>query len=273
MTALASQLSPHIADVDLLFRGLDLASGRDLKSVRKVSEEFIDLLNQFPIFNVSFILNRDRRLAKDERGYFRTKIEALKRQVGVWNETTPGAVEFTQRLGKKLGRMDQEVNSKSVNLKLLRDTEIIATIAGYLASALSLFGTEHVTWFSDRDSVLSHLTTANDYPLAFDFAHTMHHALCGARGLNPNGIMVFGVPEMSGEMWYDPLVRIPDLICGTLADFNTATHHTSHPKFTPVLQEIFLNRERNAFYRLGIHADGCRFSQLEFLRSEGRAEA
>lgn len=261
-------LIPHVSEVNVLLDRLAAIAPSDVKSVRTVNAKFVSLLNRYPMFTIGIVLDKKRRLAADERAYFHSRIESLLKQLDIWDETTPEGRPFNSGYRAKLLKLQAKLVTKSVNIKLVRDTEIISTLAGYLASAATNPSTKVVGWFSDRDSILSHMTGANEYPLAFDFAHTFHHMACIARDIDPAGIMAFGLPETSGRMWYDALVRIPDLICGTLADYNLKTNQVSHPKYVPVVQNVLTNTEKTMFYKLSILAEGYDFKEVKFHNSQ-----
>jgi hypothetical protein len=255
---------PHVIDVDVLFGALQELSGGDIKSLRTVRPQFIDALKRLPIFNICFVLNRDRRLDANERVYFQRKIAALRRQLDIWDKTTPEGRGFTSGTLRRMARFEQEVASKNPNLKLLRDIEIVSTIAAYLASTLSARKDEVVTWFSDRDSMLTFLSSGDGSAMAFDLAFALHHVLCFDQDGDGPGKLAFGSPEATGSMFYDALVRIPDLMCGALADYNLQTRQTSHAKFTPVLQQLFTEHGRNTFYKLELTKVRVGLSQLQF---------
>lgn len=260
-------LIPHVSEANVLLDKLAAIAPSDVKSTRTANSKFISLLNRYPMFTIGIVLHKKRRLAVDERAYFHSKTESLLKQLDVWDETTPEGKAFNSGFRAKLLRLQGKLVTKSVNIKLVRDTEIISTLAGYLASAATNPSTKVVGWFSDRDSILSHMTDTNEYPLAFDLAYTFHHMACIARGLDPAGIMAFGVPQTSGRMWYDALVRIPDLICGTLADYNLKATQVTHQKFIPVVQNVLTNTGKTMFYKLSILADGCDFKEIQFHNS------
>lgn len=258
---------PHIIPGDLLLTGLNEASGADIKSVRQVNPKFIAALEKLPLFNVSIVLNRKRRMFTDERRYFQAKIETTIRQLSVWDEATPEGRGFTSPFRTRLKRLEQVLKSSNANLKVIRDIDIVSSMAAYLAFTVSARKGEMVTWFSDRDSMLSFMNDDEPSTLAFDLAYALHHVLCSSSGENMTGQFAFAVPESSGPVFYDPLVRIPDLICGALADYNLSTGKTSHVKFTPVLQELFTCSDRNAFYRLELTKAGVGLSEIQFIRS------
>lgn len=260
-------LIPRVSEPDALLDGIAAIAPGDVKSTRSANERFISLINSYPMFTIGLVLDRKRRVATDERSYFYSRIESMLKQLDVWDETTPEGRPFNAQYRAKLLRLKAKLATKSVNMKLVRDTEIISTLAGYLASAVTNPSTEIVGWFSDRDSILSHMTEANEHALAFDFAHSFHHIVCIGRDLDPSGIMAFGIPEKSGHMWYDALVRVPDLIGGALADYNFKTNQLSHQKFVPVVKKILTNTSKTIFYNLSILADGCNLKEIRFHNS------
>ena len=90
--------------------------------------------------------------------------------------------------------------------------------------------------------------------LAFDLL-TMHfHTMSELTGNNSSDIsIIIGVPELEGSMWYDEIVRLPDYIAGTFADWDVSTNVCSKDKFLPIIEEIGTTTESFMLAKVGLH--------------------
>ncbi|GEM_PF-894828 len=260
-------LIPHVADLTELQQVIDAVAPSDIKNSRHENERLVKLINSYPVFNIGVVLEGKIRLATDEVEYFLVKSSSLRKQLAVWKTSTPEAFGNYERLEGKMDMLESKLKSNGVNKKLLRNTEIVSTMAAYLSAVVTLRGGELITWMSDRDSLLTHLKSKDGHSLAFDFAHCLHHVICESNRAKP-GELMFAVPEQQGKMWYDPLVRVPDFICGALADFNMRANTNTHMKFRPIVRQIFTNGERNLFFKLAVTKNGSDVKQLRFELSE-----
>ncbi|WP_045758529.1 hypothetical protein [Xanthomonas albilineans] len=257
-------LIPHIDDLEKLQDAINTVAPSDIKNSRNGNEEFVKLINSYPIFNIGVVLDRNIRLATKELEYFLIKSSNIRSQIAAWKSSTPEALGNYERLERKMYLFDSKL--KKINMKLLRNTEIASTIAAYLSAAVTLRGADLIMWMSDRDNMLTHLKFEEGYPLAFDFAHCLHHVICESNGAKP-GELIFAVPEQQGEMWYDPLVRVPDFICGALADFDMCAN-TTKMKFQPIVRQIFTNGEKNIFLNISIENNSPDIKILRFKHRE-----
>lgn len=85
-------------------------------------------------------------------------------------------------------------------------------------------------------------------------AHTLHHVLCEQVGID-SGVSRFDLahPEEEGKVWYDDALRVPDLICGALADLTYEAGQPlkwTHPKFGPVGDCLFPDQKSQLIFRI-----------------------
>ncbi|WP_233112718.1 hypothetical protein [Aggregatibacter actinomycetemcomitans] len=60
-------------------------------------------------------------------------------------------------------------------------------------------------------------------------------------------------------MWFDELVRLPDFIAGTLADYNKEENEFSHDKFIPLFEKVFTNENKNLIFNVFIGKNNNNF--------------
>jgi hypothetical protein len=265
-------LIPHVADITSLQAAINTLAPSDMKRSRHGNVKLVHFLNEFPVFNVGLIFDKKVRLADDENEYFAAKFAALRKQLAVWKVSTPEGFAYYISLEKKLTVLENKLASNGFNRKLLRYTEIVSNVAAYLAAYMTRAGAELVTWMSDRDSILSHMTSRSRWSLAIDFATTLHHVLCAQDGKTV-GKFIFPEGSEEGHLWYDPLVRIPDLVCAALVDFNLRTNLNSHLKFLPASRHLLTNSDRNLFLDLGPLGNTPDVRRIDFRQTDSPATA
>jgi hypothetical protein len=82
--------------------------------------------------------------------------------------------------------------------------------------------------------------------VAFDLFEMNHYGLCDYRGVD-GSITKLGLgfkDEGSSELWYDPLIRFPDYLAGTLfSSWNMSANDETKTKHAQILQKIFSENE------------------------------
>lgn len=222
----------------------------DIKKTREVGGRFLDFLCNGPIFNICIKLDKNRKLHHDERAYHDAKIKATIAQIELWCTNTPEEKSTYVKSIKQFKAAQKLINSAGVNFKMFRDIEVISTLAAYImAKITSLHTTEVIGWFSDRDAMLNFKSDKIGNYL-FTCTEHLHQTLTLNTGNEYHGKLIFGVPEKEGAMWYDSLIRIPDLLAGTLADYDYKENKLTHEKYIPIVEQLFTAEKRNIFFRV-----------------------
>ena len=253
---------PYIVDHGLLSNIIKSLAKKDLKNTRDINKDFLTFIKEAPILNISVLLSRKRKLdyLNDERDFFIVSIDKIIEQLNYWVMSTPENKEYFKKLIKKMNKLKILVKSPSTNLKIIRDIEIISQLVAYLCLEMNLIiDVDILGWFSDRDKLLDYKKASFEEPLIFDFISNLYHVLCENHfgAINSKAKLVYGVPEQNGTLWYDELNKIPDYICGTLADYDIQKNEISHRKFNTMLTSFFINNPKNLIFKLN-------FSKKEF---------
>lgn len=77
--------------------------------------------------------------------------------------------------------------------------------------------------------------------------------------------IVYLIPEEKGKVWYDEIIRIADIIAGTIADWNLKTNKTTHPKFIDVINKL-LNPKNTMICRIETHQDKIFAERIKFKK-------
>lgn len=178
------------------------------------------------------------------------KINSIIAQLEQWCITTPTErPEYLQSI-KKFKNTQKLVNSPGAKPKAIRDIKIVSSLAAYLMAKLSSrTRIDIIGWFSDRDAMLNFKSEKLGHYM-FDSTIYLHHALITATSNKKPSKICFGIPELEGKMWYDSLIRVPDLLAGNLADHNRKEDKLSHEKYSPIVRKLFTAEKRNIFFRI-----------------------
>ncbi|ERL01336.1 hypothetical protein O999_23155 [Pseudomonas putida LF54] len=248
-------LFPHLASFETMSECINIMAPSDLKNVRSVNDTFISFLKEGPVFNITLILDRERRMHSDERLYHISRIDAMIGMLEYLCTSTPKQENKYKKTIKELKQLKQMVKSSKLNLRILRDIEIVASLAAYFLAEISeRADVEIISWLSDRDSMLTFKNKLiGDYML--EQVSYLYHTLCLYIDVDPKGKLILTKPETEGELSYDSFVRVPDYIAGTLADFDFEKQEASHPKFDTIRDGVFAAEKRNIFYKVFFHPD------------------
>lgn len=246
-------LIPYIASFNDMSTALGGMAPADLKKIRSVKAEFLDLLASGPIFNISIKLDRERKLHSNERVYHKKKIEMFIGQLEYWIQSTPAGKNKYQELVKVLRNLDHIVSGSGANLKAIRDIEIVSTLTAYLMCEVTrLTNVERIGWFSDRDALLN-FKAAKLGHFMFELVDLYYYVFCSSEQIDSAGKLVIGMPETANKVWYDTLIRIPDLLAGTFADYDYENNISTHDKFIPVIEKLFVSEARNLFFKINFN--------------------
>lgn len=251
--AVTFSLFPHWAHFDKMSSHISAIAPSDIKNVGSVSDRFISFLKEGKAFSITLILDRERRMFSDEKFYHLSRIDSQIGMLEYWCQSTPKGKENYQATIKQLNEVKRLVNSNSLNLRLFRDIEIVGSLAAYLLTEISIKAKpEKIAWLSDRDSMLTFKNkTIGNY--MFDQVSHLYHTLCSNSGIDSSNRLLFGKPETSGKLFYDSLIRVPDYIAGTMADYDFEKQVSSHTKFDQIRDGAFAVERRNISYRLFFH--------------------
>lgn len=258
---------PYVGNFDKLENQIKKLSFKDVKNLKRVNAEFLEFINESEILNISVVLDKNMILDPfNEREMLKKCYKTALNQVDYWIENE-GQKEDYLRLKKAYKIMIDEVSRRGVNLRNIRNIEIVSNLIAYIAFQVCLSSkVDIVGWFSDRDSMLNHKSGKFSVPVIFDLAYNLFHVLMSSKDENYVEKFVFGLPEKTGNLWYDSFNRIPDLIAATLADFDYQNNFCSHEKFIPVIENVITNKEKNIIYKISTLEGGFQAGYLDFTR-------
>ena len=245
-------IMPYAIDFEILKSTINNIQPTDIKKTSRVSGDFIDLLNNYPILSISIVLNKDLKLFTKEKDYLLQKLDGYIKMIKYWMEKEPCKKPKYEKQINSLCKLKRLI-SQGYSLKFMRQIEIVSALTSYLMAEITKLipGIKLIGWFPDRDPLLSYKEKELDISVTRDFVQSAYHVLCIMERCNKAKI-VFAIPENSGLMWYDELIRLPDYIAGALADYDMVNNKCSHDKFIPIIEKVFTNERRHLFFKLQI---------------------
>ena len=240
---------PLPSSFDDLVSRIQAAAPTDLKHSSQVRPEFISLIKDNPTFSVSVILDRERKMSAAENTDLKRDLKMLRQMVETWKSR--GDPTTFPTIAKDLRTLGNALSRNGVNMRLVRDLMIVSNLAGYLAFQFQdVLLLAELTWATDRDSMHSFLLPKCSNSLFHTLADLLSHSLCEREGLSTNfRRFTFETPEPEGPLRYDALLRIPDLICGTLADMRAEIGQrvvATHKKFNAAIDGLLADEKSQA---------------------------
>lgn len=234
---------PHLTDANLLDLFFDKFVKSDIKNTRSINPNYITFLRNYPVINFSFIINDRKKLfgnTVEERKHFLTNdYTAIKNMYEKWSISQPEKRDYYCNLIKKTNRCLLNIqNNKKVNQ--LIDMIIVSVLGAYVSSIIAkqINHLEVFGWFSDRDKI-------HDLENSFviDLFHANLHNLLSPRNFT------FAAAPANGQfkIFYDNMVKVPDYIAGTIADYDIIENKISKEKFGTMLTDFMADNEQNNY--------------------------
>lgn len=243
---------------------------KDIKATRSASDGLLDYLSLPVAFSLSFVVERKSNFLRDH-----VTLEAMIDHVMGMRQTLaekaaaePPNAEYYQEVDKRFVLVLQELERRNPPLALLRKMFLTATFAAFVFRTLDEKSPLAITWITDRDAIFDRHGGAT-----FDIAWTIYQVM----RLEQNTIVdvsrplfQFGAPGMDGNKEYAELIRMPDLIAGTLADIRLPRIMFSHQKFPPIFNRLIVDSENHAVVELvtSARAGSLTARRLKFVRSQ-----
>lgn len=232
---------PYIANFDDWDRVIESMQPTDLKHCRTVSSSFCDFIKSGYFFSINFVLDKNCILDKwKDKPSMDKAIQDYIDLTELWQETTPKNTERYKRLNKQLKVLQNNTNNKSFNYKLLGRIVGVTFLASYLKYLL-LREVPHIevfSWLSDRDAI----TNWNDEIYLVFYQMISHNLICNYLSPESSNKVIDAVPK-GMNMFYDPLNRVADFICGAIADFNDSNRQVTGEKQRKLIEDAIADND------------------------------
>lgn len=213
-------LFPYIYELEEFMAEIGRAQSLDIKHTHTVSNRLLRLLKRTNFLPI--ICNIDKGLSlvpgKQDGSAITDILNSWRVACGffaVEADELTSASQYTDAAGL-LQTVQNEISAyPTTKISLLRQFVVVVNIASYLSAILhDNASATDVCWFTDRDPMLGHVC-GNDYQrFAPEIFYVCTRAfLENATCFSP----AYVIPQASGKMWYDSLVRIADYFAGTFS--------------------------------------------------------
>lgn len=223
---------------------------KDLKSTRKPSAGLCRYLASPVAFSITFVVERKSQhikafitpeaMADNLNGMRQTAAEKANKE--------PQNGEYYAEIDKRLRALQNELEQRNPNLKLLRKIFLTATFAATVFRLIESKLPSSLFWITDRDAIFDrHDGAAFDMAwLLFQITRTeLAYVVDVSR---PK--FLFASPGMDGFTEYAEFIRLPDFLAGAFSDLRLPSITFSHEKFEPIFQNLVVNSKNNAVIEL-----------------------
>lgn len=256
-------LFPHIVDIAKVTKYIDSIQPSDLKHSRRVTKEFIDLIDEGYVYSFNFILEKnnlfDKLVNQDSLPKILREMQDVFKK---WEISTPGSKDRYHKNSQILGELINKCTKRSnVNLKLYRS--FISTT--FLAAYVSLLLVRHhkiklLSWLSDVDKI-----TQSFDGIYYEIFDMILHNLCNELCPDNYKDMVIVQPQIvDNKIIFDQFNRIADYFCGALADYSLKKNINSKSKHNIIISQLFANTKYISVVL--IHDNGI--AMVDFKRRE-----
>lgn len=233
-------LYPYIFEFRKWKRKIDDLQKKDIKDSRHISEKFIEFSQSGNFFSFNFILDRKENIFEkwQNKELLISMVDQYIELMNKWKNNNPFKTEIYDELQHNLRRLRDDMKAKSYNTKLLKKALVIIFLASYIkyllfreAKKIDVFG-----WISDRDSI-----TSMSKGVYVDLYTIVSHNICANRlperkYKNITDIIPSNISDE--DEIRDSLIRIPDIICGIIADHNLMTNEVSKEKHLEGVEKV-----------------------------------
>ncbi|MEV4780127.1 hypothetical protein [Burkholderia sp. LMU1-1-1.1] len=237
---IAFTIAPWHAVSSESMAALDRLIPTDIKKTSSLSTPSRNALNDPRFFHIAFTLDDISGFLYsptfDKRSVSLQNIDLIIEMIKSWHANQPeGREKFAEQI-KRFQGLARELGKRSASFKLFYRmllTSMLASIVAYYVTREALC--RAIVWLPDRDKI--HDAFGGIY---VDIFELNHWGLCLAE-LPEWRIPKIGYTDtktIGKNLWYDPLVRLPDYIAGTIASWDTTINRTSKEKHAKVLDHV-----------------------------------
>lgn len=212
----------------------------------------------YPLINFSFVFNKKNKIfgnnQQEQKKSLLLSLDEIKKQYIYFKENEP---ENSERYGVIIKKIDNLIKDIKNNKKIKQTINmfLITLYGAYVVSEIIKdIEIEKFGWFSDRDAI-------NDLSdmLSIDFLSFYLNGMTNGKKFD----FIASPARCTDNPFYEELVRIPDYISGTLADYNMKENVISKEKFKTVLNKYMSGNDFNNFiYKIDTTDCGTQAARL-----------
>lgn len=251
-------LVPYFLDIEIIQRYIKSIANKDIKNIKSINPEFMRFFKTYPLINFSFVFNKKNKIfgnnQQEQKKSLLLSLDEIKKQYIYFKENEP---ENSERYGVIIKKIDNLIKDIKNNKKIKQTINmfLITLYGAYVVSEIIKdIEIEKFGWFSDRDAI-------NDLSdmLSIDFLSFYLNGMTNGKKFD----FIASPARCTDNPFYEELVRIPDYISGTLADYNMKENVISKEKFKTVLNKYMSGNDFNNFiYKIDTTDCGTQAARL-----------
>lgn len=225
--------------LDNIFEYISYHAPVDIKSSRAAAGGLIGYLKSPVVFSFVFVLD-------DADSFFSTYISVanmldgiddLISFAGIVRERSQGAQYFSDVI-TRLKSLSRKLKSKG-NAKIARKLFLVSALASVVMDCLdNLVDPDFISWVSDRDAMLQqHGGVIWDIAILFFLSQKAQRTPRDSLISRPQFLYV--EPAISGDNYFDPLIRMADYLAGAASGLNLCTFDYASEKIGFIGRECF----------------------------------
>lgn len=221
---------------------------KDIKKVKSLNKEFVSYLGNDSVFHICFVITGFAALGETKEDVGEIAREFLKLYEGLIKKS-PSKKDYYSKTISEIKALIANTQRKHLNLKIFQNMHFLSIIVAFLYYYINKSTcASKIAWFSDRDPM-----TTKYKNLPFEFLYIYYDLISGLKKNNKERVEIsIGSPEASGHMWYDTIIRIPDYIAGSFADWRIEENECNS-KFSQIIEDIGSSKESLILLRIGFH--------------------
>lgn len=244
-STMAFSIMPEIEQLSNIKKKIKLFAPIDIKKSRHISEDFIHFMRSGYIFNVVLIIKDIKNILNSRESIFLTLKYTKEYTESLKNDNS----KQTRDLIKKLDMLMDKVRSPSFNCKIFRHSIVLSIIYSFIAACIAEHTkSDKIIIYPDRDSM-----TESNRGFAFDFMKLNYHGLSSLYNAPEPELIIH--EQENDNLWFDELIRIPDYLAGTFADWDRENNRCRE-KFLPMIEDFAADNNFLHLFEFGAYREG-----------------
>lgn len=256
--------------IDNIKEYIHAVAPKDIKSTRSVSKGFIQYINSPVIFHITFMIDRNTKYMKDyaTRENMKEFLAVFREFATLIDKNSSFDEGFVSSALKRSREFERDFDNKNFNVKLSRQIYLVSVFASLIFYYLNKTKKpSYIKWVSDRDAINKRYD-GFIYDLAYflflsEVSQDINYVEGSEMTLLHKPNFIFPVEEELESGLYDELIRIPDYLAGTLADFDMNSGTFSKDKFYTVFFDSLVESKNHSVIQ--VYGEGERLSSRRIV--------
>ncbi len=244
---IAISIIPYLIELTDMKRQINSIAANDIKGTKKISDEFLEYIGSGNSYHACVITLDHSALGKTKEDVDRIVDDYVSQLRECCKLNDQNAEVYNQTISKLL-QLRQRNQNKSFRRVMFQNMMFVTSMISFYCYFIHKNASvQKICWFSDRDALID-----MGRGLAFDIVNLTTHQLCLSNGLDNTKLqLLFGSPEREGKTWFEEVVRIPDYIAGTFADWDIEKNECKD-KYIPIIEKLVAGNDNFILSKIGL---------------------